>query len=289
MPRNFYADADAATKTSSRDSPDIEFQEDWKKFVKDYLPRKFNRFEDIREGPGPELKKKVVEAIRKGDPFIVIDYIDGINYETIYEPEYDAYHLVLKEFSELWENPSDVREGMERESVFQDQFNEIFEEREENNWWDLLQGMEVLVWNTKDSVHTGWVGDPQDSYTEVKENPVLGEWAQKAIRFISNQQINDIVVNGFDYDVTMFIGGIYDAANVLLAMVEMPTGVPMRMHTGDVIVGAYDGLNGAGFFEHSSTNAHVENTFGDKNNPIYVDFGSYSLGDVFGTEEWVWK
>lgn len=134
--------------------------------------------------------------------------------------------------------------------------------------------------------HLGWVGDPQDTDTEIEDNPDLKEFYQKAIEYISAQQIKRIVDNGFDYDVLAFIGGIYEAEEILRAMSE---GVPARLHTRNVVVGVWDGLNGAGFFEYGSTYAHVENIFGDKMNPIHVDKGSYSLGDIFGGVEWRWR
>jgi hypothetical protein len=271
-----------------RDTPDLEFRQEWMDFVKGFLPRKFNRFsyEDARDGPGSYMDL-AIEAIRKGDPYILTDAINENSMDFASEQEYQAYQEALKEFANEWEDPDDVMKGMEADGSFRDIFNEIYEDREEFNWDIFFGNEEILVWNSKDAISAGWVGDPQDASSEILANLELGEWAHKAIKFIGDKQRENIINNGFDYDVTMFIGGLVGVEDVIRAMMSQD-GKPVAFHTGDVIVGAYDGLNGAGYFEHGSTKAHVGLVFGDKKNPIHVDWGSYSLGDVFGTNEWKW-
>jgi len=270
-------------------SPDIEFQNDWKKFVEGFLPRKFDQFsqDDARDGPGRYLDL-AIESIKRGDPFYLIDAINEDSRDYGYEEQYRSYQEAVKEFAKEWgEDPADVKKGMDSDDIFREIFDEIYEDREQFNWDIFFGNEEILVWNSNDAVHTGWIGDPQESTEEVKDNPELKKWAQYAIRFISDKQIGTIIDNGFDYDVTMFIGGIVNVADVIKAMMSQE-GRPVADHTGDVIVGAYDGLNGAGYFEHGTTRAHVGLVFGDKSNPVHIDWGSYSLGDVFGTNEWTW-
>ncbi len=270
-----------------RDSPDLEFRNDWETFVKSFLPRKIRRFEseDARDGPGRYVKI-AVEAIQKGDPGLLIDTIDEDFRDYGMDQEYAAYQEALKEFANEWENPNDVKQGMENEFWFRERFDEIYEEREEFNWGIFFGNEEILVWNSKDAISAGWVGDPQEASREILGNPELEDWVKKALKFVSLKQISAIIDNGFDYDVTMFIGGLVGVEEVIKAMMSE---TPVAFHTGDVIVGAYDGLNGAGYFEHGSTKAHVGLVFGDKTNPIHIDWGSYSLGDVFGTKEWTWR
>ena len=269
-----------------RDSPDLDFRHDWQEFVKGFLPRKFDRFshDDARDGPGAYLGL-AIEAIRKGDPYILIDKIQENSMDFASDSEYSAYQEAVKEFAKEWENPTDIETGMQDYAYFRDDFNEIYEERERFNWEIFFGDETILVWNTKDAIHTGWMGDPRESHIEAKKNPELKKWVEKAIQFVGDKQIGNIINNGFDYDVTMFIGGLLGVQEVIKAMMD---GTPTPFHTGDVVVGAYDGLNGAGFFEHGITKWRMDVVFGDKNNPVHIDWGSYSLGDIFGTRDWVW-
>lgn len=272
-----------------KQSPDEEFRDEWKKFVKDFLPKKFDRFshDDVRDGPG-SYAALAIEAIQKGDPYILVDAINEDSLDYASSSEYQAYMEAKKEFSKEWENPEQVARDMENYSYFYEDFIEIYEDRENFNWDIYLRGMDILVWNKKDSVHAGWVGDPQDAATEIEENPDLKAWCTRVAPYISTQQIHNIINNGFDYDVELFIGGIYDVVDLIRSL--MDDGVlPTVYHGRDVIVGAYDGLNGAGYFEHGSTSASLMTVLGDKKNPLHVDWGSYSLGDVFGTNEWTWR
>jgi hypothetical protein len=270
----------------SKLSPDEEFREDWKKFVRDFLPNRFKRYDINPSDDNRGYAALLVEALQKGDPGIFFDELYNNSIDYCSEQEYQAYQECKKEFSKEWEDPVMVANDMENYPYFRDDFNEIYEQREQDNWKDLVGGIDILVWNPKTSVHAGWVGDPQDADDEIDENPSLKDWYQKALVYISAQQIRTIIDNGFDYDVELFIGGICDAADLLETLTE---NIPNIYHASSVVVGAYDGLNGAGYFEHGSTNARLMLVIGDKKNPLNVDFGNYSLGDVFGTKEWTWR
>jgi len=266
------------------DSPDIEFQNDWKEFVKGFLSRKFQRYDwnDTRDGP-QGYAKEVVEAIEKGDPFIFIDAIADRSSDYASEQEYNSYREAVKEFAKEWENPAEIEEEMENYPYFRDDFNEIYEEREEDNWWILLDGLNLLVWNTDMQFSLGWSDFPQDVATELKENPELDKFDR--LSGLSKEQFAELVTNGMDMDVRGFIGIIVDAGELLRAMAD---GVHRWNLNGNrsmsMIVALHNGLEGSGYYIESTPTIGL-----DLDKPIRVDFGSYSLGDVYGARDWTWR
>ena len=263
-----------------RQSPDEEFRDDWKDFVKGFLPKKFDRYDwnDTRDGPG-WASTKVVEAVEKGDPAIFIDSVTESFLDTS-DGEYQAYQECLKEFAKEWENPSQVREEMENYTYFQDDFYEIYEERERNNWWTLINGLNLLVWNTSSSWSLGWVEQEQDVKTELEESPALREFYE--LSGLTEKRFAELVANGYDYDTQAFIGEIVDAGDLLLDMLgEMY----QQKRTPEKIVAFRNGLVGNGYYL-PAPNTKVGL---DPSTKMEVDFGSYSLGDVYGTNEWTWR
>ena len=257
-----------------------QIRDDWKDFVKGFLPKKFDRYDwnDTRDGPG-WASTKVVEAVEKGDPAIFIDSVTESFLDTS-DGEYQAYQECLKEFAKEWENPAEVRNEMENYTYFQDDFYKIYEEREQDNWWTLINGLNLLVWNTSNSWSLGWVEQEQDVKTELEESPALREFYE--LSGLTEKQFAELVANGYDYDTQGFIGEIVDAGDLLLNMLgEMY----QQKRTPEKIVAFHNGLVGNGYFL-PAPNAKVGL---DPSKKMAVDFGSYSLGDVYGTNEWTWR
>jgi hypothetical protein len=268
----------------ARDSPDEEFRKEWKKFVKDFLPNKFDRYsyEDVRDGP-EGYAKEVVNAIEKGDPFIFIDAITERSSDYFLEGRYSAYQNALKEFSKQWENPEVVKKEMQDYDYFQDDFDEIYDEREVNNWWILIEGLNLLVWNTENQFNLGWVESERDAKTEMELDPHLAEFYR--LSGLTEKRFEDLVANGYDYDVQGFIGEIIDASVLIQHMAGLSASMTWKNRGGEKIVAFHNGLNGSGYFL-PAPKAEVGL---DASKKMEVDFGSYSLGDVFGTRDWTWR
>ncbi len=118
-----------------------------------------------------------------------------------------------------WENPSQVREEMENYTYFQDDFYEIYEKRERNNWWTLINGLNLLVWNTSAQWSLGWVEQEQDVKTELEESPALREFYE--LSGLTEKQFAELVANGYDYDAQGFIGEIVDAGDLVQEMLSL--------------------------------------------------------------------
>lgn len=57
--------------------------------------------------------------------------------------------------------------------------------------------------------------------------------------------------------------------------------------SGDCVLYIHDGLNGSGHYVIRGT--HTIKTKNAKELLNHIDYGSYSLGDVFGTNDWKWR
>ena len=290
--RNIYADFDAATKTSSIDNikERDEFLEEFVKFVKHFLPRNFKAFESDPNDDPRGYVDLVVKAIEKGDPTIVEnEIVDGALY-YLDEQMDGAYRECLKEFCKQFEDPDDILyEEIANDPEFDSIFNEIYEERQNINPLDVIHGLNLLVWNNGKEFHLGWSGDPQDLDSELVVNPDLEGFFGLAeiIAGLTKNQEEDLVNNGFDYNITAFIGGIIDAEDLLRNMLNGETGGSNDfVQVDETVVAFWDGWNGAGYFVR--TEKRINLTL-NKNDSLRVDFGNYSLGDVFGTNEWTWK
>jgi len=267
-----------------RDSPDEEFRKDWQEFVKGFLPRKFTRYsqEDTRDGP-QGYAKEVVEAIEKNDSFLFIDAIADRSSNYASDQKYTSYKEAVKEFAKEWEKPDDVIRGMSEHSYFQDDFDEIYEEREEDNWWILVEGLNLLVWNTENQFSFGWVESERDVKTEMELNPDLAKFYRMS--GLTEKQFEELVANGYDYDVQGFIGEIVDASVLLQQMAGMIPSMTWKNRGGEKIVAFHNGLNGSGYFLPTT---HTKVGL-DPAKKMEVDFGSYSLGDVYGGVDWTWR
>jgi hypothetical protein len=264
------------------DSPDEEFRKDWQEFVKGFLPNRFDRYsyENARDGP-QGYAKEVVAAIEKGDPFQFIDAIAERSADWVLEQKYAAYQEAVKEFAKRWGDPEDVLRGMRDYPYFQEDFDIIYDERERDNWWILIEGLELLVWNTDMQFSLGWSDFPQDVATELKENPELDKFDR--LSGLSKEKFAELVNNGMDMDVQGFIGIIVDAGELIRAMAQGEwtlTWNPMDR----MIVALHNGLEGSGYYVESGPTIAL-----DIKKPLRVDFGSYSLGDVYGARDWTWR
>jgi hypothetical protein len=263
-------------------SPDEEFERDWQEFVKDFLPKRFDRYsyEDTRDGP-QGYAKEVVDAIEKGKPFQFADAVTERSADWVSEQKYSAYQEAAKEFAKRWEDLEDVLRGMRDYPYFQEDFDVIYDERERDNWWILIEGLELLVWNTDMQFSLGWSDFPQDVATELKENPELDKFDR--LSGLSKEKFAELVNNGMDMDVQGFIGIIVDAGELLRAMAEGEWTLT-RNRMDRMIVALHNGLEGSGYYVESSPTIALS-----IEKPLRVDFGSYSLGDVYGARDWTWR
>ena len=261
-------------------SPDLEFQEDWKKFVEGFLPRKFDRFssDDVRDGPSRDVIKKTVESIEKGDPAIIVDYIQEMSWEWSSDEAWRSYQEAVEEFAKELEDPEDVKRGMESDDIFREIFDEIYEEREEFNYGVFLN-FDLLVWNAENQVSLGWIEGAQNEESELAENEALRDFM--FLTGLTEGEQWELIANGFDYDVQGFIGEIVNAEDLIHAMLNLPYTTKGR---ADKIVAFHNGFEGSGYYL-PSPNAKVGL---DPGKNMEVDFGSYSLGDIFGGVDWTW-
>jgi hypothetical protein len=255
--------------------------DDWKTFVGDFLPRQFNAFE-LDSNDKPEgYADLVVKAIRTGDPTLVEDEIISNASDYLNQAQDQAFIECRAAFLKPFKDP-EVSIEFDGDVEFDSVFNEIYEERQILNALDMVSGLNLLVWNKDMQFSLGWVGDPQDTKTELQENPELDKFDR--LSGLSPKQFDELVVNGMDFDVQGIIGIVVDAAELLTAMIEdVPVWNLQGNPSVEMIVAFWDGLNGAGYFVQSTPTIAFY-----PGKPMNVDFGFYSLGDIFGGVDWTW-
>lgn len=263
---------------------------DWKTYLKGELPNKFNKYsvEDTRDGPGNWLSAAVdyIEGRNK-------DFIDTINdaggdwwadqsYQSFKE-NMPGFLALLNEKYE-WETPQDRHEELteissDENGDFRTVLDDMLMERMVDNWWLMLDNIPLLVYPVNDTHSLGWTdGENGDVEYEMSQNPALKEFYLAS--GLDLAKFKELVANGFDYDVQGFIGGIVDAADLLKAKIE-DVG---HIQVDQPIVAFHNGLNGSGYYVESKKPVSL-----DLKKKLSVDWGSYSLGDVFGARDWTWR
>jgi len=268
------------------------FEAEWKKFLESELPRKFDKYDsynDTRDGPG-NLLTKAVEAIRNGNADRFLQALDDQTMDWWGDQVYGSFSERMPEFIKYlkseYEWDTQQEEEAELEEVETDEDHEyrlILEdmllERMNDNWWILLCETPLFVYNINKMHSLGWVeGENADISYELNQNPELKKFYKES--GLNKDMFSELVCNGMDYDVQGIIGGIVDAGDILKAMVEGDT----TFQVDQTIVALHNGLVGSGYFVQPTGSIKL-----NLKEKMDVDFGSYSLGDVYGTNTWAWR
>src|SRR5271157_3438160 len=276
-------------RTMAQKTEGGDLLDDWKTFVEDFFPRNFKAFEPDPNDKPEGYADLVVKAIRAGDPTLVEDEIISNASDYLNQAQDQAFIECRAEFLKVFEDP-EVSIEFDGDTEFDSIFNEIYVERRYMNALDLVRGLNLLVWNKKNQASLGWAAPngPQDAVSEIGDNETLRNFFYDAedLAGITVAQERELVVNGFDFDVQALIGGIIDAEELLRNM-ESPDEYGW-VEVDESVVAFWDGLNGAGYFVYGKKRVKIDVAH-LKDNSVGVDFGSYSLGDIFGGVDGSWR
>lgn len=148
--------------------------------------------------------------------------------------------------------------------------------------WNVEKLFDFLVLlmdaNTYDVEYNGISNEINEAVLEQKE------FKDKALKFISEEQFNEILTNSWGgYG---FFGIIVSGSDVIKAIKDKKNVVC----SNDLVIGIHDGSNGSGYFKRVNINkdgdGEVYSVAIDKSQP---DWGRYSLGAVFGNVEWTYE
>ncbi len=123
---------------------------------------------------------------------------------------------------------------------------------------------------------------------EINESvPEQKEFKDKALKFITEEQLKEILINSWDG--SGFFGIIINGSDIIKAIDDNKNVVSSR----EIVIGIYDGFNGSGYFKRVS----IGKTDKDCDSREYkivlnkseLDLGDYSLGAIFGNVEWIWN
>ena len=268
---------------------ELLFENEWKKFLKDELPRKFDKYDhnDTRDGPG-HLLVTAVNAIRTGDATAFFNTLDDQYMDWWGDQVYYSFKERMPEFIKYlrsvytWENQRDEEAELEEVEADEDhEYRLILEdmllERMNDNWQVLLCNFPLFVWNVDNQVSLGWIDAEQDAESELADNEELRNFLAQS--GLSEGEKWELIANGMSYDVQGIIGGIVDAGDILNAMVNGNT----SLQVDQTVVALHNGFEGSGYYIKPTGSIRI-----NPKKKMNVDFGSYSLGDVFGTIDWFW-
>jgi len=268
------------------------FEAEWKKFLQDELPSKFDKYDaynDTRDGPG-SLLTKAVEAIRKGNADAFLNALDDQTMDWWSDQVYYSFSERMPEFIKYlkseyeWDTQQEEEAELEEAELDEDHeyrlvLEDMLLERMTDNWWILLCETPLFVYNVNKTHSLGWIeGENADISYELNQNPELKTFYKES--GLNKDMFSELIRNGMDYDVQGIIGGIVDAGDILKAMVEGDT----TFQVDQTIVALHNGLVGSGYFVQPTGSIKI-----NLKEKMGVDFGSYSLGDVFGTNMWAWR
>lgn len=120
---------------------------------------------------------------------------------------------------------------------------------------------------------------------EIDESvPEQKEFKNKALEFISEEQLKEILINSWGG--SGIFGIIIGGSDIIKAIKDKKKVVS----SGEMVIGVYDGFNGSGYFKRvnidKNDDGKVYRVTLDKSE---LDRGKYSLGAVFGNVEWTWE
>jgi hypothetical protein len=155
---------------------------------------------------------------------------------------------------------------------------------------ELMEGASELVYDQLDYNYAAilpsplLVTDPKATFDEItmdedSELVDLKAWASKY--GFSEKEVEDFYSNAS--------GGGGAAIAVIVTDTEELMGDPDQEVTisGDVVLYIHNSFMGSGYYKYGSGTHTFQ--IKPKDVPNYTDHGRYSLGDVFGTRDWVWN
>lgn len=101
----------------------------------------------------------------------------------------------------------------------------------------------------------------------------------EALKYISEEQFKEILVNSFDG--SGFFGIVINAQNIIRAIRECGSTVSGK----ELVIGIHDEFNGSGYFQRVNIDKEYIINFGEAE----LDYGNFSLGGIFGNVDWEWK
>ena len=126
--------------------------------------------------------------------------------------------------------------------------------------------------------------DYNGANNEINESiPEQKEFKDKALRFITDEQFNEILTNSWDG--SGFFGIIISGNFIIRAIKDKKTIVG----NSDMVVGIHDGFNGSGYYKRIDLRKNEldkDREYGIRLDEAELDWGKYSLGAVFGSSEW---
>jgi hypothetical protein len=123
---------------------------------------------------------------------------------------------------------------------------------------------------------------------EINENVLeQKEFKDKALKFITEEQFNEILTNSWDG--SGFFGIMISGSDIIKAM----KGNNNIVGSSEVVVGIHDGFNGSGYFKRVNI-SHIididkichDGEYRIAIDKAQLDWGRYSLGAVYGDVEW---
>jgi hypothetical protein len=131
--------------------------------------------------------------------------------------------------------------------------------------------------------------DYNGSNNEINETVLeQKEFKDKALKFITEEQFNEILTNSWDG--SGFFGIIISGSDIIKAMKSDNNIVG----SSEVVVGIHDGFNGSGYFKRVNISHIIDSIdkichdreYGIAIDKAQLDWGKYSLGAVYGDVEW---
>jgi hypothetical protein len=226
--------------------------------------RSYDVFEDIRRGE--EASIGTLSDIMKKGVSAVDSWIDSMN---IADYTYDVAIQTMEEFcKENNINEEHLSDNVKEEMRFHIEGLGNYNVEDLFNYPVLLKKVMAEIY-TETGVVVG--------YDNIKWTPEANKWKKEALKYIDEQGIRDIC-NNATYGGMAFIGGIVSGSEIIKKMYDGEK----IINVDTAIIGIHDSANGSGYYVEGNGNPVMDIK------ESKLDIGSYSLGAVFGTGEWVY-
>ncbi len=222
---------------------------------------KFRVYEDIRSGNEAPISK-LKEVIQKGIEALD-DYTMDNAAEYVGDIAYDTVENWLKE-----EGYTEVSDEVK------DEMRWHIEELADYNIEDLFDYPVLLKKYYGEIYHEEGV---VLSYDNVVWTDEANKWKAEALKYITQKDLERIC-NNSTYGGDAFVGGIVSGKEIIETIMKGEK----EVQVDTIIIGIHDSANGSGFYEEG--NGKLKINFDEAK----LDVGSYSLGAVFGTGEWIY-
>jgi hypothetical protein len=226
--------------------------------------KKWKVFEDIRSGEEGPIS--VLKDIMKKDISAIDNWIDSMDV-TSYE-----YDIAMQSIEEFFKE-NDINEEHVSDDI-KDEMRYHIEGLANYNVEDLFS-YPVLLKKVMAEVYTETgvvVG-----YDNIVWTPKANKWKKEALKYVTEEQLRE-VCNNATYGGMAFIGGIVNGSEIIEKMYDGEKNISVDT----AIIGIHDSMNGSGYYVEGNGNPVMDIKTSE------LDSGSYSLGAVFGTGEWVY-